>query len=77
MDDKTKIEQATIAKEKGTNRLKSKHIRLAIQHYSRILSLLDHMETKEGNDEYETISSQFSSLKLAANLNLSLVYPIW
>lgn len=46
MDDKTKIEQATIAKEKGTNRLKSKHIRLAIQHYSRILSLLDHMETK-------------------------------
>lgn len=30
---------------------------------------------QEGNDEYETIASQFSSLKLAANLNLSLVYP--
>lgn len=75
MNDASKIEQATLAKEKGTARLKSKHLTLAIQHYQRVLDLLDHMETKSGVDDYESISSQFHSLKLASQLNLSLVYP--
>ena len=46
MNDESKIEQATLAKQKGTERLKSKHFSLAIQHYSRVIALLDHQETK-------------------------------
>lgn len=46
MNDESKIEQATIAKEKGTTRLKSKHYTLAIQHYQRVVALLDHQEAK-------------------------------
>ena len=46
MNDESKIEQATLAKQKGTERLKSKHFSLAIQHYCRVIALLDHQETK-------------------------------
>ena len=30
---------------------------------------------QEGHDDYKDVSNQFSALKLAAHLNLSLVYP--
>lgn len=75
MNDESKIEQATIAKEKGTTRLKSKHYTLAIQHYQRVVALLDHQEAKAGSDKYDETCSSFNALKLAAHLNLSLVYP--
>lgn len=75
MSDESKIEQATIAKEKGTARLKTKHFSLAISHYQRVITLLDHQEAKEGADNYDSVRSSFMALKLAAHLNLSLVFP--
>lgn len=75
MDDQTKIEQAELSKSKGTERLKDQKYDLSIKHYNRVISLLDHQETKENNEKFEEISSKFKSLKLAAFLNLSLVYP--
>jgi len=76
MNDESKIEQATLAKQKGTERLKSKHFSLAIQHYSRVIALLDHQETKVGTDNYESVAASFHALKLAAHLNLAHVYPM-
>lgn len=75
MSDDTRIEQATIAKEKGTLRLKSNNHSLAIHHYKRVIDLLDHQETKANSDKFDAITASFNTLKLAANLNLSLVYP--
>ena len=38
--------QAELSKSKGTERLKDQKFDLAIKHYNRVISLLDHQETK-------------------------------
>ncbi|CAG5088138.1 Oidioi.mRNA.OKI2018_I69.PAR.g11745.t1.cds [Oikopleura dioica] len=75
MDDETKIDQAELAKSKGTERLKDQKFDLAIKHYNRVITLLDHQETKNNSEKFDEISGKFRALKLAAYLNLSLVYP--
>ena len=43
------IFQAELSKSKGTERLKDQKFDLAIKHYNRVISLLDHQETKVQN----------------------------
>ena len=45
--------QAELAKSKGTERLKDQKFDLAIKHYNRVISLLDHQETKVGIKLFE------------------------
>jgi len=74
MNDEEKINQATIAKEKGTKRFKEQQFKIACTHYAKVVELLTHQEAKNNTDEGKEIEKQFNALKLAANLNLALVY---
>ena len=74
MNDEEKINQATIAKEKGTKRFKEQQFKIACTHYAKVVELLTHQEAKNTTDEGKEIEKQFNALKLAANLNLALVY---
>lgn len=74
MNDEEKINQATIAKEKGTKRFKESQFKIACTHYAKVVELLTHQEAKNNTPEGKEIEKQFNALKLAANLNLALVY---
>ena len=74
MNDEEKINQATIAKEKVTKRFKEQQFKIACTHYAKVVELLTHQEAKNNTDEGKEIEKQFNALKLAANLNLALVY---
>lgn len=74
MNDEEKINQANICKEKGTKRFKEQQFKIACGHYSRVIELLTNQETNAKTEEGQKIKEQFDALKLAANLNMALVY---
>jgi len=74
MNDEEKINQATIYKDKGTKRFKEQQFKIACGHYARVVELLTNQEANVKTDEGKKVKEQFDALKLAANLNMALVY---
>lgn len=69
MDADEKLQQAEIAKEKGTKYFKEEKYTLATKQYKKIINYLDTESSLEGQEEEKR-----KSLLLAAHLNMSLCY---
>eukprot|EP00918_Siedleckia_nematoides_P001448 GHVU01003437.1.p1 GENE.GHVU01003437.1~~GHVU01003437.1.p1 ORF type:complete len:480 (-),score=102.21 GHVU01003437.1:934-2373(-) len=69
MDDKEKLEQAELYKQKGTNFFKAAKYELAIKEYKKITDGLTN-----ASDFPEEESEKCKSLKLAGHLNLAMCY---
>ncbi|CAG4946213.1 unnamed protein product [Colias eurytheme] len=72
MDGDEKLEQAKIAKDKGTEYFKGNKFQLAIKKYRKVVTLLEDMP--EDASEADENKSKAKDLLISAHLNLSLVY---
>lgn len=69
MDSVEKLEQAEIAKNKGTNLFKAEKYKLSVKQYKKVISFLEHENAFEGEDKKKR-----DSLMLASHLNLAMCY---
>ncbi|XP_047505256.1 FK506-binding protein 59 isoform X1 [Pieris napi] len=72
MDGDEKLEQAKLAKEKGTEYFKGNKFMLAVKKYKKVVSLVEDMP--EDTSESEENKSQAKELLVSAHLNLALVH---
>ncbi|XP_022113366.1 FK506-binding protein 59 [Pieris rapae] len=72
MDGDEKLEQAKLAKDKGTEYFKGNKFLLAVKKYKKVVSLVEDMP--EDTSESEENKSQAKELLVSAHLNLALVH---
>uniref|UniRef100_H2Y9R5 peptidylprolyl isomerase n=1 Tax=Ciona savignyi TaxID=51511 RepID=H2Y9R5_CIOSA len=71
--DEERMEQAELAKKKGTDFVKEQNYKRAIVQYKKIAELLSHHDAKEdGSDEDRETIGKWNKLKLAGYLNVAL-----